>query len=127
MLNIRNQTETAIDKNKIKKIYQKTLKAHNLNPQNCDCGLHFVKAAKIQKLNRRFRGLNKTTDVLSFPIDEPIKTNKQAKIKKSKIVLGDIFISPAMVRKKIGIEKTFLHGLLHLLGLSHSEMKKRIP
>ena len=86
----------------------------------------------IRALNRLHRGLDKATDVLSFPMDEE--------------VLGDIVISmdaarrqaedPACAesrRRRLGLgpdvrwrlreETTFLlvHGLLHLLGHDHAE------
>src|SRR5437868_11293652 len=42
----------------------------------------FVSDKRIRELNRQFRGINRATDVLSFPDDDPGKLN-----------LGDIAIS----------------------------------
>jgi probable rRNA maturation factor len=75
----------------------------------------FVSDKKIRELNKQFRGIDKATDVLSFPSDE---TNE----------LGDIAISiqtAARQAKENGlsldeeIAQLILHGLLHLSGYDH--------
>lgn len=69
----------------------------------------------IKRLNRRFRGKNKPTDVLSFPSEFPG-------------VAGDLAISvPTAIRQAaeqrhslaIEIKVLMLHGLLHLAGYDH--------
>jgi probable rRNA maturation factor len=71
--------------------------------------------ARVQSLNRRFRGVNKATDVLSFPADEPGQ-------------LGDIVIARGVALRQarhLGhpvateLRVLALHGLLHLLGYDH--------
>ena len=80
---------------------------------------------KIKKLNKEFRNKNKSTDILSFPI------NKKVKIL-NKTYIGDIIISynhinktkcqqPKYFKKKL--IKTFIHGFLHLLGFDHVKDK----
>src|SRR5215510_5538470 len=70
----------------------------------------FVSDKKIRELNRQFRGIDKATDVLSFPADE--ESN-----------LGDIAVSveTAATQAKENslpfdqeISQLILHGLLHL-------------
>ena len=77
----------------------------------------FVSDKTIRKLNLQFRGLDKATDVLSFPSDGPDEEN-----------LGDIAISvetAAAQAKENGlsfdheIAQLILHGLLHLSGYDH--------
>ena len=77
----------------------------------------FVSDKKIRELNRQFRGIDKATDVLSFPADGPDESN-----------LGDIAISTetaATQAKENGlsfddeIAQLILHGLLHLSGYDH--------
>ena len=79
----------------------------------------------IKKLNKDFRKKNKSTDVLSFPLE------KKFNIKKSKY-LGDIVISYEFMNKpknlnypsfKEKVIKTFIHGFLHLLGYDHVKLK----
>ena len=75
----------------------------------------------IKKLNKNFRNKNKSTDILSFPLNKKIKISKQTYI-------GDIVISfnymnnPKSQKSKFFKEKlikTFIHGFLHLLGFDH--------
>lgn len=76
----------------------------------------------MRKLNRRYRKMNKATDVLAFPMGEGPKPPVEAGL------LGDVVISlPTATRqarlhdRPIIEEVTFLlaHGLLHLLGYDH--------
>jgi len=76
----------------------------------------------MRSLNRRYRGKDKTTDVLSFALQEGMFPDIQPK------VLGDIVISvPSASRQAAGaghplsreIERLLIHGLLHLLGYDH--------
>ena len=80
----------------------------------------FVSDARIRDLNRTFRGIDKATDVLSFPNDctQPHGDSE----------LGDIAISmerAAAQAKENGltleeeIAQLILHGLLHLCGYDH--------
>tara|TARA_B100002019_G_scaffold174718_1_gene151027 strand:+ start:224 stop:685 length:462 start_codon:yes stop_codon:yes gene_type:complete len=75
----------------------------------------------IKKLNKEFRNKNKSTDILSFPINRKIKISKQTYI-------GDIIISYNYIDKpksqkilnfKEKLIKIFIHGFLHLLGFNH--------
>jgi len=75
----------------------------------------FVSDKRIRELNRQFRGIDKATDVLSFPAEE--ENN-----------LGDIAVSvetaAAQAREnELSFEdemsQLILHGLLHLCGYDH--------
>ena len=79
----------------------------------------------IKKLNKVFRKKNKSTDILSFPLDKKIKISKNT-------YLGDIIISYNYLDKPIPqdlklfkekVIKTFIHGFLHLLGHDHKKNK----
>ncbi len=72
----------------------------------------------IRRLNRRFRGKNKSTDVLSFPADGPLTGE----------IAGDLAVSvPTALRQaaeqghalSIEVKVLILHGLLHLAGYDH--------
>lgn len=71
--------------------------------------------ARVRALNRRFRGVNDATDVLSFPAQEPG-------------LLGDVVIARGVAGRQARAAKhalatelrvLALHGLLHLLGYDH--------
>ena len=80
----------------------------------------------IKKLNKEFRGKNKSTDILSFPFTKNLKISKQ-------IYIGDIIISynfidkPKTQKLKLfekKLIKIFIHGFLHLLGFDHLKNKE---
>lgn len=71
----------------------------------------------IRSLNRRWRGLDRATDVLSFPLGPG-----------SGPLLGDVVISMDMAARRgraegrdaiSELERYLAHGLLHLLGYDH--------
>jgi len=81
---------------------------------------------EVKKLNKRFRKKNKTTDILSFPFHEKNVLNTMLKEKKNQIYLGDIIINLNKMTSKIkdrdfllNFNKTWIHGLAHLLGYRH--------
>ena len=80
---------------------------------------------RLKKLNKKFRNKNKSTDILSFPLNKKIKISK-------KTYLGDIIISYNFMNKpksqnfklfREKVAKTFIHGFLHLLGFDHMKNK----
>lgn len=110
-----------------------------------EVNIEIVGRQKIKTMNSKFRGVDKVTDILSFPfLLEEGRTGDQQIIKKlskknypndinfetGNIVLGDLYICFYKVKSQAkeygtGIEREFtylsLHGLLHLLGFDHIE------
>jgi len=85
--------------------------------------------AKVRQLNRDFRGMDKATDVLSFPQYEPAELPKIGR-QKGPIALGDIALAYQYVVVEAKKENKILinyvthlviHGLLHLFGYDHME------
>ena len=82
----------------------------------------FVSDQVIRNLNKKFRGKDYATDVLSFPTEPaPFETENQSQ-------LGEVVISverAAAQAKEQGlsfsreVEQLILHGLLHLSGYDH--------
>nr|WP_226372285.1 rRNA maturation RNase YbeY [Sulfurospirillum diekertiae] len=79
--------------------------------------LLIIDGQSMQELNLAHRGIDKTTDVLSFPIDDFPHAP-----------LGSIVINhelAAQKAKELGhsveeeITLLFIHGMLHLLGFDH--------
>jgi len=81
---------------------------------------------KVRQLNFDFRGINRATNVLSFPqfLPQELRTKKQ----KAPIALGDIALAYQYVASEASTENKLLidhvthlvvHGLLHLFGYDH--------
>lgn len=88
--------------------------------------LALVSSATSQRLNKKYRGLNQPTDVLSF---SPAKTKPF-----SSEYLGEIVICLPIARKQAKLEQTsiqaelarlMVHGLLHLTGFHHPTAGQR--
>jgi len=102
---------------------EKFLKKHSLNSQIA-VSVFFVSPAKIKELNGKYRKIDQSTDVLSFPVWK----EKSEIPTEGEVSLGDIFICLSELAKNAQekkIENTeelaFLvdHGLCHLIGKHH--------
>lgn len=63
---------------------------------------------RIRELNREYRGPDKATDVLSFPVDEDEGPGP--------VELGDVVICPEYCVSEV---EAVVHGVLHLCGYDH--------
>jgi probable rRNA maturation factor len=111
-INLHNQTSEDIKEIKklLKKIFRPIKNKNNMQ-------IIFVTQEEIRELNKNFRNIDKSTDVLSFPNDDETDNS-----------VGDIFISIEQARlqandyghsfeREIGF--LAVHGYLHLLGFDH--------
>ena len=82
-----------------------------------DVELVFVNDDEMRKINREHRGIDKATDVLSFPYEQV-----------SGGLMGSVVISTDTANRVAGelghsieceIALLFLHGVLHILGYDH--------
>lgn len=89
--------------------------------------LSIVKTPQIKKLNQKYRNLNKSTDVLSFPGFDNFE------LPLPEIELGDIIICLDKLKEQAveynhSLEREaaflFVHGFLHLLGYDHQNIKQ---
>ncbi len=80
----------------------------------------------MKKLNKKFRKLNKSTDVLSFP---SFSSKNLKLIKDKKIYIGDVAASYEIINTRSKnnflkeFDKVWVHGLLHLIGYDHVRNK----
>jgi probable rRNA maturation factor len=121
MIEIQNNAPQNISVN-IKMIKSGVLNTLNfLGQKDVDITIRFTDNEELKDLNQRYRGITKTTDVLSFNQDivNP-ETNR--------IYLGDIIISAEKANEQANeINGSFdeectllaIHGMLHLLGYDH--------
>jgi|GEM_PF-642150 len=91
-----------------------------LEVEDTEITVVFASPGRIQDLNRRYRGRDESTDVLSFPDGDMTETGR--------FYLGDVVLAPAVAAgnaERYGSSLTdefamlLVHGLLHLLGCDH--------
>ncbi len=143
IIGVSNLTSYKIDKKYFQKIGEIVLKKLK-QPQSAEVSLVFVGDAKMKGLNKKYRGKNKTTDVLSFAYGD-IKNPPQPSFVKggSKVpsffkgrlggILGEIVISVPQAKKqakersyplKRELLELFVHGILHLVGYKDETEKE---
>jgi probable rRNA maturation factor len=110
-----------------KKIFQKTLDSVGLGTKNVELSINLAGESRIRTLNKKYRGKDKATDVLSFPLNEGIGAKTATG---GIIALGDVFICLPIAERHalkegggLSSELALLavHGLLHLLGYEHEK------
>ena len=85
---------------------------------------------KVKELNRKFRGQDKTTNVLSFPLYGPeVDLESLPKLGKT-VPLGDVIVSYPVARMEAArdnmlvdhkIAHLVVHGVLHIVGFDHQD------
>ena len=94
----------------------------------CEVSVTFTDNEGIQELNKKFRNMDKPTDVLSFPLFDYEGGSEEPPIDEIVNNLGDIVISLEKARDQaeeyghsFERETAFLcvHSMLHLLGYDH--------
>jgi probable rRNA maturation factor len=126
MIEINNLTTLKIEEDFLRKIAGEVLKKEG--KENSELSLVLTGQGRIKGLNKKYRGKNKITDVLSFSSSRffPVSGEKTEK-------LGEIAICLKEVKKKAGryglsfekqIARTLIHGILHLLGYEHEKSVK---
>ena len=88
-----------------------------LGSKNKEFSILLTNNHKMKKLNKKFRKINKPTDVLSFPTRE-------------NLYIGDVAISFEIISKRSKLknfeyefDKIWIHGYLHLIGYDHKNTK----
>lgn len=139
-LDIDIQTDEKFDfdlKEVAQKVCEQVLKQENC-PFDAEVSLVVTDAEEVHRLNREFRGIDRTTDVLSFPavdFEAPADFSLALEDESSyvdpetgRLMLGDIVINAEKVREQAAEyghselrEFAFLtaHSMLHLCGYDH--------
>lgn len=103
-----------------------------LDNKNLYINIILTNPENIRKFNKEYRKMDKSTDVLSFPMFEK---NEISNIKNEiPEVLGDIIISVQQVEKqaieyghafKRELSYMVVHGFYHLMGYDHMEEEEK--
>ena len=124
MIEVNNLTTSSVDKKFLEKTAQAILESESVRSFNLSIAL--VGPARMKKLNKKYRGKNRTTDVLAFGSDQKLSSVFQKEI-------GEIIICLQEVKKnakrfnlsfKKELTRVLIHGILHLLGYDHEISKK---
>ena len=108
MIEINNKTRSKIDLILVEKIAEEFLKFYKIKSK--EVSIAFVGDTVIRRLNKKYRGYDRITDVLSFKGEEE---------------LGEIIIDYSQIKRQakkfsgtVKEELVFIlvHGLLHLIG-----------
>jgi probable rRNA maturation factor len=102
----------------------------------------FVDEAVMADLNKRFMDKDGPTDVLAFPIDDPIDPGRwpdsgstgpdrePPEVNELPMLLGDVVLCPAVAARQAPehagsyddeLALLIVHGVLHVLGMDHAE------
>ena len=109
------QAKIKVERRFIRRIVKEPLKKEK---RSGEVSLVLAENGYIRELNRKYRSIDRATDVLAFPMDEEI--------------LGDIVISVDKVQEQAltyrqsfeeEMARLIIHGVLHLLGYSDNSKR----
>ncbi|MFI5265523.1 MAG: rRNA maturation RNase YbeY [Candidatus Levyibacteriota bacterium] len=112
-----------VNRKKIKETVERTITDRGITSP-MEVSVAIVGDRKMRALNKKYRNLDKTTNVLSFSQTEGVPVNHPT----GNLTLGDIVISYPVMIKEASFENMLLddkicywvqHGLQHLLGEHH--------
>jgi probable rRNA maturation factor len=113
--------------NIVKEVAAQVLKQENLS-NDPEVSILFVDDRIIKEMNLLYRGIDESTDVLSFSMREESSDEYPSVFLEEDNLLGDVVISLETARRQsdeyghsLDREIGFLtvHGILHLLGYDH--------
>ncbi|MBI3090044.1 MAG: rRNA maturation RNase YbeY [Candidatus Tectomicrobia bacterium] len=117
------QRKVRLDRRQARRDLEAALRA--VSCPDAELSLCYVGERRMRELNRRYRGLDRVTDVLSFPLraETPEPAGELAPR-----LLGDVVVAPGVAARQ-ALERGHslaqelllleIHGLLHLLGYDH--------
>lgn len=100
-------------------------------PEHCEVSISLIDDAEMHRLNREYRGIDRTTDVLSFAQQEIRDTDVIQPLLNDgnqPMLLGDVLLSVETAQKQAEehghscereLSILLIHGMLHLLGHDH--------
>jgi len=112
-----------VDRRRLGRLLRGTLREERA--PDGDVSLAFVGDRMMRRINRDYRGVDRTTDVLSFSyVDQPHAGG----------VLGEVYVSPRVAARQAEeagcplpdeIARLAVHGILHILGWDHDTTPAR--
>ena len=103
----------------------------------CELAIIILNADESRELNSNYRGMDKPTNVLSFPLDSFSQADSQpgsSSLSQTPVLLlGDLALCASVIRAEAqeqnkSVESHYahmvVHGVLHLLGFDHQVDEK---
>lgn len=96
----------------------------------CEVSIRLTDDEEVRTLNAQYRGKDKPTNVLSFPMVQADLLESLSNSDDGEVLLGDIVLADGVVAREAaerGISiadhttHLIIHGLLHLVGYDHIE------
>ena len=131
---IMNTIDVSYDKESYKELAPKKFVLEYLNKvlseiklSNVEFSVSFINEVNMKRMNRKFRDIDDSTDILSFAAEDDdgfgfISAGRR------KRVLGDMLICPEVLRRNAQtfkvteneeLRRLLIHGVLHLSGENH--------
>tara|TARA_B100001094_G_scaffold121030_1_gene116805 strand:- start:3051 stop:3506 length:456 start_codon:yes stop_codon:yes gene_type:complete len=127
-LNNFKKLNSPMSENQISKILNRVIEAAGLKIEdfeNKELSISCVSEEESKVLNKKYRGKNKPTNVLSFSVNEHLTKN---------LLIGDIILCTEIIKKEAKeysknfenrLKHMIIHGFLHLLSFNHEEDHER--
>ena len=120
----------------IKKVLKECFKEENIQDSGLYITITLTNPEYIRNINKQYRGIDKATDVLSFPMFEKDELDRKIEAKDflPEDVLGDIIISiPKVEEQAMEYGHSFdrelsymvVHGFYHLMGYDHIQAEDK--
>jgi len=132
---INDQDKVELNLNLIKKIARYISGKFDKDPKS-QLNLIFTNTEKIRELNKKYRSVDRETDVLSFSYISD-KERISPGTSSCTVTIGEIFVCPEVAQSNISgqsenwnlnleIILLIIHGILHIYNYDHVEEKDRI-
>ncbi len=124
---IKTESHYTIDRNRVRIVIEKILLSKGVKGK-VEVSVSIVGDRLMENLNQKYRDIDDTTDVLSFPMTEEVKDKPFVEPPDHVLRLGDIIISYPQAREDAleenklvddKIDELVEHSMLHLLGQHH--------
>ncbi len=135
-----DQDDQPVDSGRWAELARRVLEAEGVD-ESSELSMLFTGEHAMAELNARFSGGEGPTDVLAFPLDEPVMSSAVASAHGpdrpgsgrpggAPPLLGDLVICPAVARRNATpgtgsyedeVALLVVHGILHLLGMDHED------
>lgn len=118
--------EAIADKKFVKAFLNKVCK--ELGVDNCEFSVSFIDENHMHELNKQYRDIDDSTDILSFAVMDEVDDFCFITPGKRKTNIGDMLICPEVMNRNaenfgeqphIELCRLLIHGVLHLSGENH--------